>query len=150
MSKHEFSRRTMLRGIGVSMALPWLEALNVWGDVASTAKTASEAPVRLAVLFSGNGFHSKEWWAKGEGKSMELGQVLAPLANFRENMLFIRGLFNEEAQKGNIHSSQTGNLLSGAPLASGGEIHSGTSIDQLLAQKYGQSTKVPSLVLGCE
>jgi Protein of unknown function (DUF1552) len=140
----------MLRGIGVTMALPWLESLNVWGDVARGSQVASEAPVRLAVLFAGNGFHSKEWWAKGEGKAMELGQVLAPLANFREKMLFIRGLFNEEAQKGNIHSSQTGNLLSGAPLASGGEIHSGTSIDQLLAQKYGQSTKVPSLVLGCE
>jgi hypothetical protein len=150
MSKHKFSRRTMLRGIGVSMALPWLESLNVWGDVAKGAAVASEAPVRLAVLFAGNGFHSKEWWAKGEGKSMELGQVLAPLTNYREKMLFIRGLFNEQALKGNIHSSQTGNLLSGAPLASGGEIHSGTSVDQLLAQKYGRSTKVPSLVLGCE
>jgi hypothetical protein len=150
MSKYKFSRRTMLRGIGVSMALPWLESLNVWGDVAKGSTVASEAPVRLAVLFAGNGFHSKEWWAKGEGKSMELGQVLAPLANYREKMLFIRGLFNEQALKGNIHSSQTGNLLSGAPLASGGEIHSGTSIDQLLAQKYGRSTKVPSLVLGCE
>jgi hypothetical protein len=140
----------MLRGIGVSMALPWLESLNVWGDVAKGSAVASEAPVRLAVLFAGNGFHSKEWWAKGEGKSMEVGQVLAPLAGYREKMLFIRGLFNEQALKGNIHSSQTGNLLSGAPLASGGEIHSGTSIDQLLAQKYGRSTKVPSLVLGCE
>src|SRR6476661_16038 len=150
MSKHKFSRRTMLRGIGVSMALPWLESLNVWGDVAKGAAVASEVPVRLAVLFAGNGFHSKEWWAKGEGKSMELGQVLTPLAKHREKMLFIRGLFNEQALKGNIHSSQTGNLLSGAPLASGGEIHSGTSVDQLLAQKYGRSTKVPSLVLGCE
>ena len=65
-------------------------------------------------------------------------------------MLFIRGLYNEEALKGNIHSSQTGNLLSGAPLASGGRIHSGTSFDQLIAQRYGHSTKVPSLVLGCE
>ena len=67
------------------------------------------------MLFSGNGFHSKEWWAKGEGKGMELGQVLAPLTDFREKMLFIRGLHNAEALKGNIHSSQTGNLLSGAP-----------------------------------
>src|SRR3954454_9147240 len=150
MSNHKFSRRTMLRGLGVTMALPWMESLNVWGDVARGSEVASEAPVRLAVLFAGNGFHSKEWWAKGEGKSMELGQVLAPLTNYREKMLFIRGLFNQEALKGNIHSSQTGNLLSGAPLASGGEIHSGTSIDQLLAQKYGRSTKVPSLVLGCE
>src|SRR5258708_3085910 len=151
MPIHQFSRRAFLRGIGVSMALPWMESLNVWGDTPPAAtQPASEAPVRLAVLFAGNGFHSKEWWAKGEGKAMELGRVLTPLADFRERLLFMRGLYNEEAQKGNIHSSQTGNLLSGAPLASGGEIRSGTSIDQLLAQRYGQSTKVSSLVLGCE
>src|SRR5438046_9656295 len=151
MTTHQFSRRTFLRGVGVTMALPWMESLTVWGDTPPAGvKPASEAPVRLAVLFAGNGFHSKEWWAKGEGREMELGQVLAPLTDFREKMLFIRGLYNEEALKGNIHSSQTGNLLSGAPLASGGEIRSGTSIDQLLAQKYGRSTKLPSLVLGCE
>jgi Protein of unknown function (DUF1552) len=134
--------------VGVSMALPWLESLNVWGD--EVKGKASEAPVRLAVLFSGNGFHSREWWAKGTGREMELGKVLAPLQPHREKMVFIQGLFNAEALKGNIHSSQTGNLLSGAPLASGGEIRSGTSIDQLLAQTHGRSTKVPSLVLGCE
>src|SRR5882757_6172236 len=150
MLTHHFSRRTMLRGLGVTMALPWLESLPVWGDEPAKNKKASEAPVRLAVLFSGNGFHSKEWWVKGEGKNMELGQVLAPLKDFREKLLFISGLFNEQALKGNIHSSQTGNLLSGAPLASGGDIRSGTSVDQLLAQKYGRSTKVSSLVLGCE
>ncbi|MCC6820848.1 MAG: DUF1552 domain-containing protein [Verrucomicrobia subdivision 3 bacterium] len=133
------------------MALPWMESFNVWGDEPGRAlRPASEAPVRLAVLFSGNGFHSKEWWAKGEGKAMGLGNVLTPLADFRAKMLFIRGLYNAEALKGNIHSSQTGNLLSGAPLAAGGDIRSGTSIDQLLAQHYGRSTKVPSLVLGCE
>src|SRR4029077_7454271 len=140
----------MLRGLGVSIALPWFESLNVWGDEPLGRQKASAAPVRLAVLFAGNGFHSKEWWAKGEGKNMALGQVLAPLKDFREKMLFIRGLYNEQALKGNIHSSQTGNLLSGAPLASGGEIRSGTSVDQWLARSYGRSTKVPSLVLGCE
>jgi hypothetical protein len=127
-----------------------MESVNVWGDSPSANKPASQAPVRLAVLFSGNGFHSKEWWAKGEGKGMELGRVLQPLAPFREKMLFVRGLYHEEARKGNIHSSQTGNMLSGAPIAAGGEIRSGTSFDQLLAQSYGRSTKVPSLVLGCE
>jgi hypothetical protein len=132
------------------MALPWLESLNVWGDVLSATATASEAPVRLAVLFAGNGFHSQEWWAEGAGAEMKLGQVLAPLADLRKKLLVIRGLFNAEALKGNIHSSQTGNLLSGAPLAAGGEIRSGTSIDQLVAQRHGRSTKVPSLVLGCE
>jgi len=132
------------------MALPWMESVRVWGDEPAKTPNSSEAPVRLGVLFSGNGFHSKEWWAKGDGKGMEFGQVLKPLEDFKQKSLFIRGLYNEEALKGNIHSSQTGNLLSGAPLASGGEIRSGTSIDQLLAQKRGASTKVPSLVLGCE
>jgi hypothetical protein len=132
------------------MALPWMESRTVWGDETPASRPASEAPVRFAALFSGNGFHSREWWAKGEGEAMELGQVLAPLLPHRRKLTFIRGLYNEEALKGNIHSSQTGNLLSGAPLASGGEIKSGTSIDQLLAQRIGRSTKVPSLVLGCE
>ncbi len=150
MRTHRFNRRAFLRGVGVTMALPWLESFNVWGDEPTKNKPASEAPVRLAVVFSGNGFHSKEWWAKGEGKAMELGRVLTPLADFREKLTFVRGLYHEEARKGNIHSSQTGNMLSGAPIASGGEIRSGTSFDQLLAQTYGRSTKVPSLVLGCE
>ena len=145
---HHFSRRRFLRGAGVSMALPWMESQPVWGD--QNAKSASEAPIRLAVLFSGNGFKDNEWTATGEGKQMELGQVLTPLADFRDKLLFIRGLYNAEAQIGGIHSAQTGNLLTGARLASGGDIRSGTSFDQIVAQRYGQSTKVPSLVLGCE
>ena len=144
------SRRTMLRGLGVTMALPWMESVRVWGDTKKAAKQASEAPTRMAILFAGCGFHKHEWWAKGEGKAMELGKVLAPLNDFREQMVFIRGLYNAEALKGNIHSSQTGNLLSGAPLASGGRIQSGTSVDQYVSQRIGRQTKVPSLVLGCE
>jgi hypothetical protein len=132
------------------MALPWMESLAVWGDEAKPAVGGSEPPVRLAVFFAGNGFHSKEWWAEGAGVDMKLGKVLEPIADFRERLLFVKGLYNEQARKGNIHSSQTGNILSGAPLASGGDIRSGTSFDQLLAQSYGRGTKVPSLVLGCE
>jgi hypothetical protein len=150
MTTHQFCRRTFLRGVGVSMALPWLESLRVWGDEPGRGVAGSEAPVRFAAIFAGNGFHSREWWAKGQGRDMELGKVLQPLHDFREKLLFVQGLFNAEALKGNIHSSQTGNLLSGAPLASGGEIRSGTSIDQVIAQKQGGSTKVASLVLGCE
>jgi hypothetical protein len=140
----------MLRGLGVSMALPWMESLRVWGQEAGTTAATGQAPTRFAVLFSGNGFHKDHWWARGAGREMELGKVLEPLQAHREKLLYIRGLYNEEALKGNIHSSQTGNLLSGAPLEAGGGIRSGTSIDQLLAQTYGQTTKVPSLVLGCE
>ena len=151
MKNHHLSRRTFLRGVGVTMALPWMESIPVWGAKASAAAdAASQAPIRFGVLFSGNGFHTEEWWAKEQGKQIELGKVLAPISDFREKLLFVRGLYNEEALKGNIHSSMTGNLLSGAPLASGGAIRSGTSVDQIIAQRYGRSTKIPSLVLGCE
>lgn len=143
------SRRTMLRGIGVSVALPWLESVPVWGEVTSSGR-AAEAPVRMAVLFAGNGFQSKEWWARGEGSQMELGKVLRPLEPFKEKLVLIRGLYNAEAGKGGIHSAMTGNLLSGAPLEGGGGIRSGISMDQLVAQHLGDRTKVPSLVLGCE
>jgi len=140
----------MLRGLGVSMALPWMESMRVWGDEAASKEPGSQAPTRMAILFSGCGYHRTEWWAKGSGKEMELGKVLQPLNDFRDRMVFIRGLYNAEALKGNIHSSQTGNVLSGAPLASGGTIKSGTSVDQLVAQRVGRQTKLPSLVLGCE
>ncbi|MBI1346592.1 DUF1552 domain-containing protein [bacterium] len=148
--RYEFSRRTMLRGLGVTMALPWMESLRVWGDEPQPRDASSQAPVRMAILFTGCGFHSQEWWARGTGPDMELGKVLTPLTDFRDRMVFIKGLYNAEALKGNIHSSQTGNLLSGAPLAAGGTIHSGTSVDQVVAQHLGHQTKLPSLVLGCE
>jgi hypothetical protein len=129
--------------------VPWLESVPVWGDD-KPQHSSSEPPVRFAVLFAGNGFHSKEWWAKGEGKAMELGKVLDPLAPYREKMLFLRGLYNQEALIGGIHSCQTGNLLTGAHLAPGGEISSGVSCDQVLAENTKGQTKVPSLVLGTE
>ena len=145
-----FSRRAVLRGLGVTMALPWLESARVWGYDTVEPRNANQAPTRLAVLFCGNGFHAGEWWASGDGANMELGKVLEPLRDLTDRMLFISGLYNEEALKGNIHSSQTGNLLSGAPIASGGDIRSGASFDQVVAQSLGNTTKIPSLVLGCE
>src|SRR5947207_1741059 len=132
---YNLSRRTFLRGVGVSMALPWLESLPVWGDTV-TPQPASEPPVRLAVLFAGNGFHSREWWARGEGRTMELGRVLEPLTPFRDKLNFITGLRNPVGGSG-IHSSQTGNLLSGVTLGSGGQVRSGTSFDQVVAQRIG-------------
>lgn len=146
------SRRTVLRGLGVTMALPWLESLKTWSAVAAPVgnNDSDQAPQRFACLFSGNGFHQKEWWARGEGAEMELGKVLEPLAPFRQKLNFIEGLFNAEALHGGIHSAQTGQLLSGAKLAPNGAIRSGTSMDQVMAQQIGGKTKVPSLVLGCE
>lgn len=150
MNNKTFTRRTMLHGLGVSMALPWMESIAVWGQETSANKPSREAPTRMAILFAGCGFHRHQWWAKGNGSNMELGKVLQPLNDFRDRMVFIKGLYNAEALKGNIHSSQTGNLLSGAPLSAGGTIRSGTSVDQIVAQRIGQQTKLPSLVLGCE
>ncbi len=149
MRNRTIDRRTLLRGLGVSLALPWMESARTWGDEDKRPKQ-NQAPQRMAVLFAGCGFHRHEWWAKGQGSSMELGKVLAPLSEFRDRLTFIRGLYNAEALKGNIHSSQTGNLLSGAPLSAGGTIRSGTSVDQVVAQTIGRQTKLPSLVLGCE
>jgi hypothetical protein len=140
------TRRAFLKGAGVSIALPWMESVRVWGQ--DSAK--NEAPVRLAVLFAGNGFHRTEWWARGEGKGMQLGKVLEPLDRFKEKLNFIQGLYNQHSGKGGIHSAMTGDLLTGAVLEGGGGIRSGISFDQLAAQKNAGATKVPSLVLGCE
>src|ERR1044072_4622503 len=96
-SAYQFRRRTFLRGVGVSMALPWLESLGVWGD--EVTGKPSEAPVRLAVLFSGNGFHSREWWAKGSGRAMELGKGLEPLQPFSVRLLWIRRRYKPAAQR---------------------------------------------------
>ena len=89
MNRHDNGRRTFLRGIGlhglgVSLALPWLESTAVWGN--ESDRIPNQPPVRLAVLFSGNGFHSSEWWAKGAGDPLSLGQVLTPLVDFRDKM----------------------------------------------------------------
>lgn len=149
-ARMDLSRRNMLRGLGVTMALPWFESRPAFADAPKPKKEGADAPLRLGVLFGGNGFHKAEYRASGEGRKMELGKVLDPLLPHREKLLFVRGLFNAEALKGNIHSSMTGNLLSGAPLSPGGEIRSGTSFDQVIAQRYGRRSKVPSLVLGCE
>jgi len=149
-SKLVLNRRAFVRGVGVTMSLPWMESVKLKAADSSSKAANNEPPIRFACLFSGNGFHSKEWWAKGEGAQMQLGKVLEPLAPHKSKLTLIKGLYNAEALKGNIHSSQTGNILSGAPLASGGAIKSGTSIDQFLAQRVGRQTRVPSLVLGCE
>jgi hypothetical protein len=140
------TRRAFLKGAGVSIALPWMESRLGWGQEAAKA----EPPVRLAVLFAGNGFHSREWWAKGEGASLQFGKVLEPIQKFREKTLFIRGLHNQHSGKGGIHSAQTGDLLTGAILEGNGGIRSGISMDQLVAQRAARETKVSSLVLGCE
>ncbi len=154
-----FGRRTFLRGIGVTMALPWLESLPVWGAETATASAASEAavegaarafPQRFAVMFMGNGINGNHWWAKGQGENMKLSKTLEPLEPVKTKVNVINGLFNQPAVGKGIHPGQTGNLLSGVPLQKGAIVKAGTSMDQVLAQRIGQDTPQPSIVLACE
>src|SRR5438552_18200256 len=141
----EWSRRRFLRGTGVVMALPWLESLTVWG-----AEPAAAAPRRLAFLFMGNGVNPNEWWARGSAAGIELGRSLAPMEPLKGRFNYIKGLFNKAATGVGIHPGMTGNLLSGAPLTKGAELHGGVSLDQVLASRLGEQTVQPSMVLGCE
>jgi hypothetical protein len=140
------SRRVLLKGLGVSLALPWLESVPVLG--ADSAVTGAKAPQRFACLFIGDGISPQHWWAKGKGAEMELGSSLGPLAPFKEKINVINGLFNKEGDGG--HARCTGNILSGANLQRGRTIRGGVSMDQRLAKHFEEETAVPSLVLGCE
>lgn len=145
------SRRNFLRGTGVALALPWMESLPLAG--AETAKGAvNKPPVRFACLYFSNGVEPIHWWAKGEGASMELGPVLEPLKPYRNDILFVRGLFNKQAVLSTSpHLGRMPNLLSGANVSlDPNDIRVGTTFDQVLAQRIGSQTAVPSLVLGIE
>lgn len=145
------NRRMVLRGVGVAMALPWLESIPVWGDeTAATAVKSSTFPKRFAALFMGNGINSKHWWAKGSGSEMELSKSLEPLASIKTKINVITGLFNKQATGVGIHPGQTGNILSGAALQKGAVLRGGISMDQVLANRLGEDSPQPSLVLGCE
>jgi hypothetical protein len=147
---HKFSRRTLLKGIGVTMALPWLESLPVWGEKAVPGTPASAPPKRFAALFMGNGISPKNWWAKGSGADMELSKSLEPLSALRPRLNVVSGLFNKAATGVGIHPGQTGNILSGASLQKGAVLRGGISVDQVVAAHFGEETAQPSLVLGCE
>jgi hypothetical protein len=146
----QYSRRQFLRGAGVVMALPWLESLPVWGAEPVTKSALPPTPKRLAVLFMGNGVNPKYWTASGEGAAMQLGETLSPLESMKTKVNYIKGLYNPAAVGVGIHPGMTGNLLSGAPLTKGAELHGGVSMDQVLARHIGEQTVQPSMVLGCE
>src|SRR5688572_28353488 len=109
---NSLSRRVLLQGAGVAMALPWLESLSLWGEERPVADAAPTFPKRFAALFMACGINSTQWWAKGAGAQMDLGQSLEPLAPLRPKMNFISGLFNRSAVGVGIHPGQTGNILS--------------------------------------
>src|SRR5687768_3432423 len=140
------SRRAVLRGAGVTMALPWLESLKVQG--ATTGK--AEFPKRFAVLFMGNGINGNHWWARGNGAAMKLSKSLQPLEPLKKKITVINGLFNKPAVGMGIHPGQTGNLLSGVPIQKGAIVKAGITMDQVLANRIGQETPQSSIVLACE
>ena len=144
------SRRCFLRGVGVALALPWMESLPVFGQAAAAVK-ANTPPLRLGVVFFSNGVEPIHWWAKGSGAAMELGPGLLPMLPHREDMVFVRGLYNESAFVSTSPHLGRMNLLSGASVSlDPNEIRAGTSMDQVIASAIGDHTPIPSLVLGIE
>ncbi|MGE0883268.1 MAG: DUF1552 domain-containing protein [Blastocatellales bacterium] len=145
---NQTSRRNFLRGAGVALALPWLESLPVF---AQDGKVANKPPLRFAHIFFSNGVEPIHWWAKGQGAAMEFGRAAEPLAPISEDVVFLRGLYHQKAFTSTSPHLGRMNLLSGAPVSlDPKEIRVGTSFDQILAQRIGNRTAVPSLVLGIE
>jgi len=147
MPINKISRRAVLKGAGVTMALPWLESIPFCSDAGAGSP---RPPKRFAALFMGNGISPPNWWARGAGAVMQLSKSLEPLSSLRPRLNIISGLFNKHATGVGIHPGQTGNILSGAALQRGSVLRGGVSMDQVLAAQFGEQTPQASLVLGCE
>src|SRR5262245_48199328 len=145
------TRRAVLRGVGVTMCLPWLESLPTWASpIQSGAVAPGQFPKRFAVLFMGNGINGNHWWSRGNGDAMKLCQTLAPLERLKKKINVINGLFNKMSVGIGIHPGQTGSLLSGATIQKGAIVKAGVTMDQVLAMRLGQETPQSSIVLACE
>lgn len=140
------TRRTVLRGAGCTVALPWLESLHAFADTPSPGAF----PKRFGVVFLGNGINEDHWSAEGEGAAMKLSRTLEPLEPLKQKINVIDGLFVKSLTNQGIHPGQTGSLLSGAHISKGAIIHSGISVDQMIANRVGEDTPQSSIVLACE
>ena len=140
------SRRTLLRSLGATVALPWLDAM----VPASAYGRSAAAPVRrFQAVYVPNGMAMPYWTPAGEGHDFELSPILEPLAPFRDQMLVLSGIRSSWRQS---HSGASGAFLTG--VSRGGrnevEIVAGVSMDQLLAREFGSETQVPSLGLSLD
>ena len=149
------SRRNFLRGAGVVIALPWLESLPLRaaeGAAPVAQAIANKPPVRFGLVYFSNGVEPEHWWAKGSGKTMEIGPALAPMKPHTEHFNFIKGMYNQKAvDSSSPHLGRMPNMLSGAEVSlDPAVIKVGTTMDQVMARHIGAQTSVPSLVLGIE
>ncbi len=147
-TSNQTSRRHFLRGAGVALTLPWLESMPL---LAQDNKAANKPPLRFAHMYFSNGVEPAHWWAKPNAKGMEFGQAAQPLAPICNDIVFLRGLYHAKAFVSTSPHLGRMNLLSGALVSlDPKDIRVGTSFDQILAQRIGNRTAVPSLVLGIE
>ena len=153
------SRRTLLRGIGTAVALPWLEAmgqLTAYAAADSPAQGGRATPNRLAFIYAPNGKDMPNWTPPAEGRLMDLPPILAPLASVKEQVLVLSGLAADKARAygdgGGDHARAMAAFLTGVHprKTDGADIFAGTSVDQLAAQRIGGLTRLPSLEIGGE
>ncbi|MCA9057539.1 MAG: DUF1552 domain-containing protein [Planctomycetaceae bacterium] len=151
------SRRHLLRGLGVSMALPWMPSLISRSAMATpTLNTALAPPVRMAFVFVPNGVHMADWRPTTEGYGFTLPYILEPLQAVREELLVLSGLTHDKGRANGDgpgdHARSASVFLTGAQprKTDGSNIRSGISVDQVAAQAAKQSTRFASLELGCE
>ena len=153
ISKLHISRRTMLRGLGATIALPLLDGM----VPALTAQTATAAaPVRrLGVFYVPNGMSMPYWWPKAEGPIGDLPPTLASLAKLRDRVLLCGGLADEAAnlvKGGGDHARSAGTFLTCVPfkITAGADVFAAVSMDQIAAAEFAKQTQLASLELGIE
>ncbi len=144
------SRRHVLRGLGASVALPFLDAMRPVSARASA--TASVSPTRLGILFMPNGVREDRWTPEGQGTDFRLSPILSPLERHKQDLLVLTGLGNKASLAGDGHYAKTANWLTGTPIAktTGKDLHCGVSVDQVLAKERGYLTRFPSLELSTD
>jgi len=149
ITKKAMPRRTFLRGMGVSMALPLLEAMIPAGT--ALAKTPANPVRRLGFIFIPMGCDITRWTPSGENKLDELSQILSPLAAVKEHVTAITNLELQNAYPGS-HATSNSAFLSGAKakLTESTDYYLGTTVDQIAAQHIGQETQLPSLELAMD
>ena len=151
-------RRTVLKGLGAVMALPWLEAMGLqtgWAAGNTPAKNA--APNRMAFLYVPNGVNMDGWRVGAEGAlPSKLPAILAPLNNVRSDFSVLTGLAADKARShgdgGGDHARAMSAFLTGAQprKTDGANIRSGVSADQMAASRIGDRTRLASLEIGTE